>query len=213
MGNLCYVKFLQASAIPFFPWWSHRKSTDNALSGLHTALGGGQGGGGEAPSIALETPLGNCELGWSHFSHNHENVASFAPFLRMWPLSPCFCIHIAQHRTGKDSLLHSLQQNPTHPGFFLSLESRSAFWPLPSPTSCKLLSRSLPRKETRCHWTELGRNQAAWGWSWVQESVAVLLRFPGSIMSRSPQGCSWSPPRCFLVCKQLKSCSCPILYF
>jgi hypothetical protein len=78
--------------------------------------------------------------------------------MRMWPLSPCFCVHAIMHRTGgdhplrtgKDSLPNSLQQNPTHPGFFFSLETRSAR-PSPSPTSFKLLSRSLPRKETRCH--------------------------------------------------------------
>lgn len=59
MGNLCYAKFLQTSAITvFLSLQSHRKK--HRQCSVQFTHSSGVGARGEAPSINM---LGDCELG------------------------------------------------------------------------------------------------------------------------------------------------------
>lgn len=129
--------------------------------------------------------------------------------MRAWPLSPSFCVHVTLYRTGKDSLANSLQQNLTHPGFFLSLETRSAI-PSHPPLPLSSCPGTLPEKKpgvTELIWRESKQPEACHSVLIPGACRAVLLMFASStthLVSGSSLGCPWSTSRSLLVCKQLR---------
>lgn len=138
--------------------------------------------------------------------------------MRVWPLSRCVCIHVALHRTGghqplrtgKDRLPSSLQQNLTHPGFLLSLGTRSALPSHPHTLPSSSFPGTYPEKKPGV--TELIWRESKWPEACHSEptpgerrgsvvNVCGLHHSPGvRIISRMP----WSTPRSLLVCKQLR---------
>lgn len=146
----------------------------------------------------------NCKLGWSHFFHNHERVASFS-----------LCLH--PHRTAQNrrapttqdrkrqatQLLNSPWSSPE-----LRNQASRTFTPPTLPSSS--CPGTYPEKKpdvTELIWRESKWPEACHSAPTPGErrgsvvNICGLHHSPGvRIISRMP----WSTPRSLLVCKQLR---------